>query len=870
MKKTKEGIYGVNKINEINFNNSPLTANFMPRPRVDKIFDQATRCKLVYVIAGAGYGKTQAVHHYIEQQEDAIVRWVQLTGSDNMGSHYWESLTRNISLDNPDLAVKLREFGFPETLAHFKQFAETVKTTEHRSHKTFLVLDDFHLIHSKQALTFAERCAHLRIPGACVIIISRKEPEINAVSLFSKGLASIITEDELRFTASELAEFLRLRNIPFSAKELPQYLDATKGWALAIKLLCLVLKRVPQNLNLALDTMKQNIFKLLETEAWSDFPERAQKIMAKLSLVSDLPVMPLNEFLSDATILQNTPRLTSFMWFDSFNGDYRIHPLYLEFLQSKQDILSDEEKQDTYQWAAQWCAENNFYMNAMNYYAKSHQFDRMLQILLSYPFKLPCDTCEYFLNILENLDPGNQEKSNRSVLLLKHLFIPLLLIGAGRYEEAGKRSFNTIREWEHVDMPLASLLLCTAYSNLTYIDMYSCTVTHKYDSPKHLKKSVEYLKKTSLTPAEVTGPFSVADIRSYACLVGEGADYSEFDQFLKAARKTAFYVAETFHDMYYGYDDLVACELAFFKNRPDSAKKHAYNAALKAHEKKQYSIEAMAEQYLLRTAVKQGDYSLVKEILKKLRSHLDNPDFWNRQLLYDLITGSFYVQIGLPEMVPPWFAMDEKESATEVRIPIRELIVNVRYNIACKKYDQALTVLCNSYPREPQHRFLFGELMLSLLTAVARLNTGDTAGAMADFKKAYELSFGGKFEMFFIELGKNLHPLIVAAFKQTDCGIPEEWLKKIDRKAFIYAKKADVIMNSVKKEKNMQDSIQLSEREQEVLNDLYHGLSREDIATNRYLSINTVKSTLRSIFIKLDANNNVDAIRIAIEKNLLE
>ena len=256
---------------EITLVNSVLTANYMPRPRIDRIFDHITGCKLVYVIAGAGYGKTQAVYNYIIQQQDAVVRWLQLAESDNIGSHYWENLMHNITLDNPELASKLREFGFPETLARFKQFAEILKNNEHRSHKTFLVLDDFHLIHSKQALTFAERCAHLEVPGACVIIISRKEPEINAVSLFAKGKAAIITEEELRFTENEIADFLKRRSIPFSAMEIPQFTELTKGWALAIKLLCLVLEKMPRNLDRAAETMKQNIFKLFETEAFNDF-----------------------------------------------------------------------------------------------------------------------------------------------------------------------------------------------------------------------------------------------------------------------------------------------------------------------------------------------------------------------------------------------------------------------------------------------------------------------------------------------------------------------------------------------------------------------------------------------------------------------
>jgi len=277
----------------------------------------------------------------------------------------------------------------------------------------------------------------------------------------------------------------------------------------------------------------------------------------------------------------------------------------------------------------------------------------------------------------------------------------------------------------------------------------------------------------------------------------------------------------------------------------------------------------VAEHYLLRIATCEGNYSLTKGILMQLRGHLDNPDFYNRQLYYDLITGAFYSEIGLPDMVPHWLVMEE-DAGIEIHVPVRELIVSVKHYIAFKKYDRALTVLCKSYPRAPQNRLLFGELALSLLTAVARIHLDDTAGAMLDFEKAYELSLDGELEMFFIELGKKLHPLVAAALKQQNLNIPEKWLKTIDRKAYIYAKKAAVITNSFKTEKKIEDTVSLSDREREILSDMYHGLTREEIATNRYLSINTVNKIVPSIFIKLDAKNSADAIRIAIEKKLIE
>jgi len=857
------------RLNDIYSENSPLASSFFPRPRVDRIFDRAARGKLVYVIAGAGYGKTQAVYHYLKRQEDAVVRWLQLTESDNVGARYWESLTHGVAYDNPDLAAKLREFGFPETPARFRQFSDILKKTEHRSHKTFLVLDDFHLIHSKQALTFAERCAHLQVQGACVIIISRSEPQINAVSLFSRGRASIVNEDDLRFTENEIIDFFTYKGIPPAPENIQGYIEATEGWALAIKLLSIVLARSPGSAGHAVNTMKQNIFRLFETEAFNNFPDEVKKSLVRLSLVSDLPLTPLSELSGKNALIKEIPQLESFMWYDSYIGDYRVHPLYIEFLKGMRHILSDREVLATYRWAAQWGFDNNFFMDAVGYFAKSYQYERILEIMLSYPFKLPYDACGFLYDTIENIDMGRLDKDNYSVSLLKSFFVPLFLMGMGRYDEAKGRALAAIREWGGYDTPFTNNILSGIYGNLAYMGLYSCTATHIYDIAGSMKKSVAYHKLSAIPPVNISGAFGVADVRSFACLVGEGAQKKDFGLFLEDAEEAAGYIAETAHNMYYGYADLAACELAYFRGQMDTASRHAHSSVLKAREKKQYSIEAMAEQYILRMAVHDGDYALVKSILTKLGAHLENPAFWNRQLFFDLFTGLFYIQIGMPTMAPAWLAADDKGVKSEVHIPIRELIVGAKYCIATKKYSRALTMIYNSYPRDPRERFVFGELTLSLLSALALLKNGDIDGSMRDMKKAYNLSYDGEFEMPFIELGANFRPLAAEAQKHADCAIPEGWLKSIELKAAVYVKKSAVVRNAIKNEQKIIDTVQLSERETGVLNDLYHGLSREEIAVNQFLSINTVKKILQSIFIKLDAGNSVDAIRIALEMKLI-
>lgn len=848
--------------------NYSITMQYKQRPRIDKMLMNAAQGRLVYIVAGAGYGKTQAVHKYIEQQPDAVVRWVQLSDGDNLCSHYWERIAHAVSKDNGVMAAQMRQLGFPDTPARFKQFKDILRDTEHKHRKVFIVLDDFHLIHSKDILNFTERCINAQTPNLCVFILSQNEPEINIVSLLSKGAASLITEDMLRFTKAEAEDFFIQCAVPICTTELLQLMEVTKGWALALNMLATNLMKTPNNLQYALGAMRQSVFKFLETDVWRDFPQKVQKAIVKLSLLAELPVAPLQSFAEEWDALKSTPGLTSFIWHSSLTNDIKINPIYLEFVQSKLDTLTWEEKQQTYAKAATWCAENGFFMDAIGYYAKLRQFASITKTFFSYPFKLPLDVSEYFLELLQNLNPDSREEKDPQFLFLTNYFIPLLLVGAGRYEEAERRCNDIVKTWETVDTPLANILLYMTYSNLTYIDMYNCTLTHSYLAPMHLEKSVDYFKRSVLPATDVATAFINADIRSFACLVGAGAPFAKLDEFLEATRQTERLIEETRHSVYAGYEDLLICEYAFFKNQPDTARNHAHKAIAKANAKKQYSIALLAEKYLLRIAAQQGDHLLVKEALKQMHSYLDIPDFSSRQLYYDLYTGAFYALVGLPQLVPRWIITDEKELYPGIKIPSRELYASALYYITAKQYHQALAILCASYPRPPRERLLFGEVRILLLTAVAHIRTGDGASAMASFEKAYHLSFDGVLEMFFVELGRELHPL--ASMAESETNIPKTWLQTIDRKASIYAKKTAMVTTALKAEMGIKEMVALSTREKEVLNDLYQGLSRDEIAENRFLSVNTVKKTLQSIYVKLDAGNSVDAVRIALENNLIK
>jgi LuxR family maltose regulon positive regulatory protein len=126
----------------------------------------------------------------------------------------------------------------------------------------------------------------------------------------------------------------------------------------------------------------------------------------------------------------------------------------------------------------------------------------------------------------------------------------------------------------------------------------------------------------------------------------------------------------------------------------------------------------------------------------------------------------------------------------------------------------------------------------------------------------------------FMELGKAMRSLADAALKDGTTGLPPAWLEKIRRNASNYAKKLFIVAErsrpATRNRKELYAAVSLSPREREVLTGLSQGLTRDEIAGLSSLSVNTVKSIIRSIYNKLGAVNRADAVRIATQFDLLE
>jgi LuxR family maltose regulon positive regulatory protein len=848
------------------YSNVPIGSGnqiYLERPQINDLLEQAVRSPIVTVTAGAGYGKTQAVYSFVRKY-NAVTVWMQLFERDNLGWRFWDNFCRAIEFISRDTAAKLREIGFPETEEKFDQDLRIPHDDVMPDRKYIFVYDDFHLIQEPSVLRYIEHSITSPFPNITSILISRTEPKINTIPLLSKGYLAQINEDDMRFTLDETQEYFRIQGLDVHSDVYNDVYRDSEGWAFAIHLAVLAIRKEVREIRYTPSAVKQNIFKLIESEVIAVISDELRTFLIKISLIDHLTMDILSELAGVTGILEDLKRLGSFIRYDPYLNVWRLHHFFLEYLHTKQGELSAEEKREVYITAACWCAENHLRMDALSYFEKAGAYDKFFEIVYSLPQLLPAAAALFLLEILDRA-PESLFRENP----LAGLTRMRILIALEQFDEASAGLRDLIAKLEaKAPSPRNNRILTGCYFNLGFSGFVTCMYTRDYGYVQYFERAYHYYQ---LSGREYPGSRSVTLLSSYLCRVNS-AERGEIERYIRSVEGMAASASEIDSGVTYGMDDLAWAELAFFRNDRAQAETLASRALFKAQKKNQYEIASRAVFYLRRINIYNGNAERIGELLKTLEAQLEEANYLNRYTYYDIQTGWFYSQIDQNARLAPWLKNDFGESDLNSIAFGLEVLIRARYFFVQGDHRKALEVMENHTSKYGLGGFLFGTIGRLIMKSGCLYALKDVPGSMRALEEAYALSVPNGLDMFFIEQGKRARSMFTAALKYKGCSIPREWLEKMLRSSTAYAKKLYVVAEKFR-DMQYQDAraaVILSRRELAVFKGLSRGLTREELAEEGDISINTVKSVIKSVYNKLGAVNRADAVRIGTAMGLLK
>lgn len=216
----------------------PTVAATVPRERLLRRLDAVPPGAVGTVVASAGSGKSVLVSQWTESLHGPAVATLTLQAQHNDAHVFAASLMA--ALGDADVEMAPRSEDLLETggEALGDTFLDRVLTElEHLQGDLVLVLDDAHVLNNLALLSELDRLL-LELPASVrVLIAARWDPPLELRRLRMDGRLVEVRGDELAFDAAEGADLLRL----VSDRELPDeqthaLVERTDGWAAGLQL----------------------------------------------------------------------------------------------------------------------------------------------------------------------------------------------------------------------------------------------------------------------------------------------------------------------------------------------------------------------------------------------------------------------------------------------------------------------------------------------------------------------------------------------------------------------------------------------------------------------------------------------------------
>jgi LuxR family maltose regulon positive regulatory protein len=853
--------FNMNKT-EVGLTESRLSESFiMERSRVNTLVARALKKTVTLVYGGEGCGKSYAVYSYLENI-NARVWWIQLTEADNNPSRFWESVCSAVMRYDAGSASALAEIGFPGVGERYKLCYDNILDMLKPNLNNILVFDDVHLISNNEVRAFLITLIEKPLPGVSHLFISR----VATISTYDIGTSDddfmMIEEKDLLFTKMEVAEYLTALNVNASARLVEDVYEASEGLAYLVNLAGKIARRLTGDAGDMKSAIKLNMSRQIDNQFFRESPDELRKFFVKLSMLDHLSRGLVYSLPQGAELMAAAMKATSLIRYDTYMQTYHIHHLFADFLRAGKDLLTDEERQETYKTAAEWCSDNNYKVEAMGYYEKLGDYMAIVKMANSMNFYIDFHTGEYLLGMLDKADPFVFEESPEARVLYVRMLLSL-----GKLSDSAETTEKFIADLESMRMTKPVVAALTRlYNNLGFAKLLMTTDTGECDFAKYFKKAEEYLNKPCMegnVPAVVN-----ATVVAYACLLGDNK-YGGPEQCIAEIARSIPYAVRTMGGCLYGADDLARSELAYYRGDMPLCERYAIQCYMKATEKGQTYIASRALFLMVRMNLCRGRYDKITETLAQYDELVKKEDVYTEYVQQDIVLGWYFASIGEVGGVAPWIKSDFMSAEKEAYITGIEDVVKMKYYFSEKKYHVLLAFLDRRPMTYGIRKFLLGRIGMAVSEAVCQYNLNDRSGAFETMREAYELSAANSFDMLFIEMGNHMRSLVGAMLKLDDPGVPTEWLESIRSKAATYAKRIAHVKSRYRQDIGKDGDIQLTLKEKEVLQDMSQGLSRTEIAMYRGISVNTVKAMLQIIYEKLGADNSMDAMRIAISNELI-
>lgn len=843
------------------------------------------------------------------QIPNPAVAWVALDEGDNDPVRFWRYVLTACQGFDKGAGEPALHLLYQTSMPPFEAMLTTwINRLAHLAGRAILVLEDYHLITTGSIHDMLSFLLDHLPPALHLVLLTRADPPLPLARLRARGELHELRAVDLRFSPAEIETFLQ-QTLSFSLppETVERLATRTEGWPAGLRLATLALQgrsetaEVEQFLTTFAGSHR-HIMEYLAAEVVNAQPESLQTFLLQTSFLNRL-TGSLCEAVTGRSdsqlLLEQLERMNLFLIpLDGARQWYRYHALFAEALRyDAQRRLSETARRELLDKASRWYETHNLPGEAIEAALAAKTFTRAAalieQILEPSGFskeihtlrrwieplpeeilpEYPAVCLAYALALLFTEDrraPATQARLERPLRMAEQRWqaeenqaklgqvLALrsnVMLWQGRFRESfelARQALALLPQDETAWRGISLIILGAGQLAMGQVDL----------ARQSLLEARACCEAAGNTHGALATVLVLGDIHA------ERGDLHQAERLYEEVLAEADRMGdrEPTEDMSQALTGMA--NLAFEWNDLAKAKQQADQALELAKHLGDESLRVDSTLVAARVLGAQGEMDQAQQRLHALVAATKQP-WLLREIQADL--AALALKTGDLTTVERWWATvsDQPQEPLLHRQQEREELLVARLRIAQEEAAEALAIL-EPWRAEAHHQGRTRrEIEIRLLQALAHFSQADLPPAQQALLDALTLAQPEGYCRIFLNEGQSAANLLKTVLPILN----EEPLRSYAQNLWhIFVNEhwspADDDLNKRAEIQNLKSKIQnliepLSPQEQRVLRLLAAGLSNAEIAEELVVSINTIKTQVKSIYRKLDVHNRDEAGEMA-------